>query len=315
LREGKSYAVGEATILGLGGLGFAWALGDDEVVKIYHAGLNGGDPRPFIQEEWDTHQALNEVPDAPTPKLLACRFSLPDEHHGMVGWAAYTRIPGRHLTFEDDKADSERGVRGAQFALAAVDFEKALAAASLKPSCWKRNTFDVAFLHFQQAGVIPSADDRKLLEDLRDYLEREGATTSQKRYLHGDLHEGNALFDPATGILRLFDPSVKFDYPESNVRYHLPHDRNFVKAFVKTYAEKTGLVLNEKMIWAFGALSKMRTALVKKDDAAARDAQLCLDQVTAADPTWRLSANSALLTPQRPGLHAGQPSQTGTLKR
>lgn len=289
----RPYAVGDVRLLGGGGVGTVWSLEEGEVLKIYHASRYGFAMLPLIKEEWTTHTLLGRVDFAPTPRLLSCGELDPAQAHGTQAWAVYTKIPGRHLTWENDQPDKNRPLWGHRIAQAAVTFEKALDAVPEKPAFWNRSVKGFFLLPGEErlnAALAP--EERAFLENLTSFIEAEAARSgAKKRYLHGDIHIENLLFEPQTTTLRLFDPSVKFDYPESNLRYALPCDPAYAQAFAQTYKQETGIVLNKKLLWAFAALDKFRDIAFKKEGQAKKDLALCLERLTALAPAWqRISA-------------------------
>lgn len=289
-KEGKKYSAEGAKLIGWGAFGDVWRMGANHIIKIYRRDFPDTVVRKAMKIEWETYQALMQGPlPSPVPTLYAYAELEASANYGECGWAVFSRIPGHHLTYKD--LDTRPEIWGRRFAEAATKFETALNAVPHKPASWsERNVKDLAPRLEELFGMSIGSDERKLIDELASYIEREGTATSRKRYLHGDIYYNNALL--AGDTLQLFDPVVSFNFPESNLMHFMFGNPDFVKAFAAAYESETGIRLNEKLIWAFGALNGHRVYFIKlhgnpeKGGASAAERDMCLNELAKLDPDW-----------------------------
>lgn len=212
-------------------------------------------------------------------------FKEPDRSPNAHGWARFSRVYGRPLSFDDLTllSLSDRAIWVQCVVSEAIAIEHALEGVA-PVTDWLQDYASVRMRRIENMVGRQNITniDTSLFARIANVIERD---TSFHRFLHGDLNPLNIITDLSQDIcrrstVRFVDPAISFDAPEANWR-HLTLIPGLAESLSREYDRQVGYQTNHKLMYTIGAMTHLYMSLVEPDRAATRveAAKRCLEVI------------------------------------
>jgi hypothetical protein len=266
-----------AILLGKGQCSDVWGAWKDYALKLFRHRRGIPVANYYMTGEIATYEKLGSVRNSGLPRLYEhANIEGKEVDAAPCGWALYSRVPGKPLTYDDLKGlDADTRKRWVHDVVKeTVNIERCLNNVSDPLPAWENNYMGVRVplleARYQQGKI--STKDRDLAIRLRDRIEYE--TSGNIKYLHGDFNPPNVIAD-LTGvdregsIVKFVDPLISHEAPEANWR-HFTLMPNLADGLATEYDRQTGTTTNEHLMYAIGAATHLYMSIADPAQAAIR---------------------------------------------